>query len=142
MEPYIFYEVERYDIQGKQVLKKNGKIYITDTGLRRHLLPRKNYDLGFTLENIVFLELKRRGYKVNIGKVGTLEVDFVAEKDNRIHYFQVTASMMEEATFEREMKSLRNITDNYSKTVLTLDRFTTGNYDGIEVVNVVDWLLN
>ena len=142
LEPYIFYEVERYDIQGKQVLKKNGKIYITDTGLRRHLLPRKNYDLGFTLENIVFLELKRRGYKVNIGKVGTLEVDFVAEKDNRIHYFQVTASMMEEATFEREMKSLRNITDNYSKTVLTLDRFTTGNYEGIEVVNVVDWLLN
>lgn len=142
LEPYIFYEVERYDIQGKQVLKKNGKIYITDTGLRRHLLPRKNYDLGFTLENIVFLELKRRGYKVNIGKVGTLEVDFVAEKDNRIHYFQVTASMMEEATFEREMKSLRNITDNYPKTVLTLDRFTTGNYEGIEVVNVVDWLLN
>lgn len=142
LEPYIFYEVERYDIQGKQVLKKNGKIYITDTGLRRHLLPRKKYDLGFTLENIVFLELKRRGYKVNIGKVGTLEVDFVAEKDNRIHYFQVTASMMEEATFNREMNSLRKIADNYSKTVLTLDRFTVGNYDGIEVVNVVDWLLN
>ena len=68
--------------------------------------------------------------------------DEYAEKDNRIHYFQVTASMMEEATFEREMKSLRNITDNYPKTVLTLDRFTTGNYEGIEVVNVVDWLLN
>lgn len=141
IEPYIFYEVGRYDIQGKWVLKRNGKIYITDTGLQRHILPRKNYDLGFALENIVFLELKRRGYKVNVGKIGSLEVDFVAEKSSCIHYFQVTASMMEETTFDREVKSLKKIADNYPKTVLTLDRFTIGNYDGIEVVNVVDWLL-
>ena len=117
-------------------------MYIVDLGIRRHLLPRKKYDLGFSLENVVFLELLRRGYEVSIGKVGTTEIDFVARKNDNVYYYQVTASMVEESTFEREMAPLRNINDNYPKTVITLDRFTLGNYEGIQVVNAIDWLLD
>ena len=142
IEPYIFYPAERFDVLGKQLLKKNQKMYIVDLGLRRHLLARGKYDLGFSLENIIYFELLRRGYSVNIGKVGVAEIDFVARKNEEVHYYQVTASMTEEATFEREMTPLRNITDNYPKTVITLDRFTLGNYEGIAVVNAIDWLLN
>ena len=116
-------------------------MYIVDLGLRRHLLSRQRYDLGFSLENIIYFELLRRGYSVNIGKVGVTEIDFVAKKNDEVHYYQVTASMTEESTFEREMAPLKNITDNYPKTVITLDRFTPGNYDGIQVVNAIDWLL-
>lgn len=141
VEAFIFYPVERYDVVGKQTLKMNRKLYIVDLGIRNYLLPRRNYDLGFSLENIIYLELLRRGHKVNIGKVGTTEVDFVAEKDNRLHYYQVTASLTDENTFVREITPLKNLTDNYPKTILTLDRFTLGDYDGIESVNAVDWLL-
>lgn len=141
VEPYVFYPVERFDVVGKQLLKTMPKYYIVDLGIRRHLLPRKNYDLGYSLENIIYFELIRRGYKVSIGKVGNTEVDFVAEKNGRYHYYQVTASMTDESTFEREIRPLRNIADNYHKTILTLDRFTVGDYEGIEVVNAVDWLL-
>ena len=139
-DSYIFYPVDRFDIVGKQLLKTNKKWYIVDLGLRNHILPRKNYDLGFSIENIVFFELRRRGYKVNIGKVGTTEVDFVAQKQGIITYFQVTADMQNEDTFAREMAPLKNIRDNYEKIVLTLDRFTTGNYEGIKVINLIDWL--
>lgn len=142
IEPYIFYPAERFDVQGKQLLKTNRKLYIVDLGLRRRLLERERYDLGFSLENIVFFELLRRGYRVNVGKVGMTEIDFVARKNEEVHYYQVTASMTEEATFEREMAPLRCVKDNYPKTVITLDRFTLGNYDGITVVNAVDWLLS
>lgn len=142
VEPYIFYPVERYDVLGKQLLKTNQKMYIVDLGIRRHLLPRKKYDLGFSLENVVFLELLRRGYEVSVGKVGATEIDFVARKNDNVYYYQVTASMVEESTFEREMAPLRNINDNYPKTVITLDRFTLGNYEGIQVVNAIDWLLD
>jgi len=142
VEPYVFYPVERFDVTGKQLLKTMPKYYIVDLGIRRHLLPRKNYDLGFSLENIVFFELIRRGYKVNIGKVGNTEVDFVAQKNERYHYYQVTASLTDENTFEREIRPLKNISDNYRKTILTLDRFTLGDYEGIDVVNAVDWLLD
>ena len=141
IEPYIFYPVERYDVLGKQLLKTNQKMYIVDLGIRRHLLPRKRYDLGFSLENVAYLELLRRGYEVNIGKVGTTEVDFVARKNDNVFYFQVTASMVEEATFVREMSPLKAINDNYPKIVITLDRYTPGNYEGIHVVNAIDWLL-
>lgn len=142
VESYVFYPVERYDVLGKQLLKMNQKLYIVDLGLRRHLLARKSYDLGFSLENIIFLELLRRGYSVNIGKVGNSEVDFIAEKNDRLHYFQVTASLTDENTFNREISPLQNLSDNYPKNILTLDRFTIGDYKGIEVVNAVDWLLN
>ena len=87
------------------------------------------------------MELIRRGYTVNIGKVGESEIDFVARKNDNVYYYQVTASMTEESTFEREMAPLKSIRDNYPKAVITLDRFTLGNYEGIEVVNAIDWLL-
>lgn len=141
IEPYIFYPAERFDVVGKQLLKQNQKMYIVDLGLRRHLLARREYDLGYSLENTVFLELIRRGYTVNVGKIGNTEIDFVARKNERTFYYQVTASMTEKSTFDREMAPLKAISDNYPKTVLTLDRFTLGDYDGIEVINAVDWLL-
>lgn len=140
-ESFIFYSVERFDIVGKKLLKINNKLYMVDMGIRNHILPRKRYDLGFTIENIVFLELMRRGYKINIGKYGTTEVDFVVQKEGVLTYYQVTADMTAEETFEREMRPLRSIPDNYEKVVLTLDHFSLGNYDGIKVVNVIDWLL-
>jgi hypothetical protein len=140
-ESFIFYPAERFDIVGKQLLKVNKKMYMVDLGLRNHILPRKRYDIGFSIENIVFFELLRRGYKVTIGKNGMMEVDFVAQKQGVITYYQVTADMTAEVTFEREMRALRSIPDHYEKIVLTLDRFSTGNYEGIKVVNVLDWLL-
>lgn len=140
-ESFIFYSVERFDIVGKQLLKINNKLYMVDMGIRNHILPRKRYDLGFTIENIVFLELMRRGYKINIGKYGATEVDFVVQKESVLTYYQVTADMTAKETFEREMRPLRSIPDNYEKVVLTLDHFSLGNYDGIKVVNVIDWLL-
>lgn len=139
-ESFVFYPVERFDIVGKQLLRANKKWYIVDLGLRNQILPRSNYDLGFSIENIVYFELLRRGYQVNIGKYGAAEVDFVARKRDEIAYYQVTASMTAPETFEREMRPLRSIRDNYEKTVLTLDRFSTGNYEGIRVANIIDWL--
>lgn len=140
-EAFIFYPVERFDVQGKELLKTNKKFYIVDTGLRNYLLAKRNLDLGFALENIVYLELKRRGYKVNVGKVGAKEIDFVAQKNGKIEYFQVSANVSDSTTFEREISPLRLIKDNYKKTILTLDKFSVGNYDGIEVKYAVDWLL-
>ncbi len=141
-EAFIFYPVERFDIQGKQLLKVGQKYYAADLGLRRFMISRKEYDLGFSLENVVYFELVRRGFAVNIGKYGTQEVDFVCRKDTVYSYFQVTASMIDEKTFAREMAPLKVIQDNYPKIVLTLDNLTIGNYDGIEVINVLDWLLD
>lgn len=142
IESFIFYPAERFDIVGKQLLKANKKYYMVDLGIRNHILPRKYYDLGFSVENIVFFELLRRGCKVTIGKYQENEVDFVAEKRGEFTYIQVTADMVLESTFDREMKPLYAIQDNYEKIVLTLDKLTVGNYDGIKVVNVIDWLLN
>lgn len=139
-ESFVFYPAERFDIVGKQLLKANRKWYMVDLGLRGHILPRKNYDLGFSIENVVYFELLRRGYQVSIGKYAAAEVDFVAQRQGVLTYFQVTADMTAEETFEREMRPLRSIRDNYEKIVLTLDRFTVGNYEGIQVVNVLDWL--
>ena len=141
-ESFIFYPVQRFDVVGKQLLKTNVKLYIVDLGLRNHILPRRQYDLGFSVENIVYFELLRRGYKVNVGKLGSTEVDFVAQKQGIIIYYQVTADMVSKQTFEREMKPLKSINDNYEKIILTLDTFTIGNYEGIKVMNVIDWLLD
>ena len=141
MESFIFYPAERFDIVGKQLLKANRKMYIVDLGLRNHILPRKNYDLGFSLENLVYFELLRRGYKVTIGKVGNTEVDFVAQKQGAYQYFQVTADMTAQETFEREIRPLENIRDNYEKMILTMDRLTPGNYNGIQVRYLLDWLM-
>lgn len=140
-ESFIFYPVERFDIVGKQLLKANRKLYIVDLGLRNHILPRMHYDLGFSLENIVYFELLRRGYRVTIGKVGNTEVDFVAEKQGTYTYFQVTADMTAKETFDREIEPLTRIRDNYEKIILTGERLTIGNYNGIQVKNLSDWLL-
>lgn len=141
-ESFIFYPVERFDIIGKQLLKANRKWYMVDLGLRNHVLPRKRYDLGFSIENIVFFELLRRDYQVTIGKYGNTEVDFVAQKNGILTYFQVTSDMTAEEAFHREMHPLQEIRDNYEKIVLTLDYVTVGNYEGIQVINVLDWLLS
>ena len=141
-ESFVFYPAERFDVNGKQLLKQNGKYYIVDLGLRRYLLPKRNYDLGFSLENLVFLELVRRGFTVNIGKIGAQEIDFVAKKGDYTQYIQVSASLTEQSTFERELSSLKMIKNNFPKIVLTLDKFTLGNYEGIEVKSVIDWLLD
>ena len=140
-ESFIFYPAERFDIVGKQLLKANRKMYIVDLGLRNHILPRRSYDLGFSLENMVYFELLRRGYKVTIGRVGNTEVDFVAEKQGAYEYFQVTADMTAKETFDREIRPLENIRDNYEKTILTMDRLTPGNYNGIQVRYLLDWLI-
>lgn len=140
-EAFIFYPVERFDISGKKMLKTLNKWYIVDLALRDYMVPKKTYDLGFSLENTVYFELIRRGYRVSIGKTETAEVDFVAQKNGEMIYYQVSASMLDQRTFERELLPLRSIKDNYKKIVLTLDKFTQGNYEGIKVVNAIDWLL-
>ena len=139
-ESFIFYEVDRFDIVGKEILKTNKKYYIVDLGLRNFIISKRNFDLGFSLENIVYLELIRRNYAVNIGKLGDKEVDFVACKNDEYIYIQVTADMTDEKTFEREIAPLKSINDNYRKIILTLDNYTVGNYEGVEVINVLDWL--
>ena len=140
-ESFIFYPAERFDIVGKQLLKASRKMYIVDLGLRNYILPRKNYDLGFSLENLVYFELLRRGYKVTTGKAGNAEVDFVAQKQGAYQYFQVTADMTAQETFDREIRPLEKIRDNYEKVILTMDRLTPGNYNGIQVWYLVDWLM-
>ncbi len=141
VEPYIFYEVQPINVSGKQLLKNVSKYYIADLGIRNFILPKQRYDLGFSLENTVYFELRRRGYEVCVGRLGDQEVDFVARKNGHYEYFQVTANMTDQATFEREMAPFLKIRDNYPKTILTLDRFTLGNYDGVEVINTIDWLM-
>ena len=140
-EAFIFYEVSRFDIVGKQILSSNKKYYIVDLGLRNYILPRKSYDLGFSIENIVYFELLRRGYNINIGKQDKEEVDFIAVKNGIITYIQVTADMTAKETFEREIRPLNMIKDNYKKIILTLDKLTLGDYSGIKVKNLMEWLL-
>ncbi len=142
LETFMFYPVERYDMQGKEVLKTNKKYYIVDTGLRNTLVSKKSLDLGFVLENIVFLELKRRGYQVYVGKSYNKEIDFIADRNGKIEYFQISVDLKDEDTFNREISAFDKIKDNYQKTILTLDKYSVGNYNGVLVVNVIDWLLD
>jgi len=138
---FIFYPVNRYDVKGKQLLRTLEKNYIIDLGFRNMLLGYRDADRGHILENVVFLELLRREYRVYIGKVNEMEVDFIAEKPNEKLYIQVTESMQIPETRERELKSLRTITDNYEKIVLSMDRNFINSYDGIKSLNLIDWLL-
>lgn len=139
---FIFYSVGRYDVKGKQLLKTLGKNYIIDMGFRNILLGYRDADRGHIIENIVFLELLRRDYRVYIGKVGETEVDFVAEKPNDKIYIQVTESMGSPETRERELRPLRMISDNYEKIVLSMDRDYINSYDGIKSLYLIDWLLS
>lgn len=142
-QSYIFYKVDRYDIKGKQHLKTLGKYYLVDTGLRTMLLSGSASDLGHLLENVVYLELLRRGYKVNIGKLAEKEVDFVASDTDGIAYYQVSASVLDQNTLMRELEPLQKIPDNYPKYLLTLDDIISGaNHEGIRLINVLDWLIN
>ena len=138
---YIFFSVGRYDVKGKQLLKTLGKNYIIDLGFRNMLLGYRDADRGHILENIVYLELLRRDYRVCIGKVGEAEVDFVAEKPDDKVYIQVTESMLSQETRERELRPLRMIPDNYEKIVLSMDRNFIKSYDGIKLQYLLDWLL-
>lgn len=139
---FVFFSVGRYDVKGKQLLKTLGKNYIIDIGFRNMLLGYRDADRGHIIENIVFLELLRRDYRVYIGKVGETEVDFVAEKPNDKIYIQVTESMQSPETRERELRPLRLIPDNYEKIVLSMDRSFIKSYDGIKSENLIDWLLS
>lgn len=138
---FVFYSVGRYDVKGKQLLKTLGKNYIIDMGFRNMLLGYRDGDRGHILENIVFLELLRRDYRVYIGKVGGAEIDFVAEKPDDKMYIQVTESMQSEETRERELRPLRMIPDNYEKIVLSMDRNYIKSYEGIKSLYLIDWLL-
>ena len=138
---FVFFSVGRYDVKGKQLLKTLGKNYIIDLGFRNMLLGYRDADRGHILENIVFLELLRRDYRVYIGKIGETEIDFVAEKPNDKVYIQVTESMQSPETRERELRPLRMIPDNYEKIVLSMDRSFIYSYDGIKSLNLIDWLL-
>lgn len=138
---FVFFSVGRYDVKGKQLLKTLGKDYIIDMGFRNMLLGYRDADRGHIIENIVFLELLRRDYRVYIGKVGETEVNFIAEKPDDKVYIQVTESMQSPETRERELRPLRLIPDNYEKTVLSMDRSFIHSYDGIKVENLIDWLL-
>ena len=139
---FIFYSVDRYDVRGKQLLKTLGKNYIIDLGFRNMLLGYRDADRGHILENIVFLELLRRDYRVYIGKIDETEVDFVAEKPDDKLYIQVTESMQTPQTRERELRPLSQIPDNYEKIVLSMDRDYIKSYEGIKALNLVEWLLS
>ena len=139
----LFYHAEKYDIVGKKLLSTNGKFYASDLGLRYMALQGSGTDdLSRPLENAVYLELIRRGYTVRTGAYRDREVDFTAIKGNEIEYFQVSLTVLSEETKEREFRSLKSIRDNFPKTVLTMDRFNLGTFDGIIVRNVIDWILD
>ena len=141
VESYVFNKVSRFDIKGKQYLQSGEKYYATDVTMRYALLGRRNIDVGHILENIVYLELIRRGYKVYIGKAGEKEIDFVAENKEGFTYFQVAYTTREKATLERELTPLQDINDHYPKYILTMDIDPIADYDGIKKVNVLEWLL-
>jgi predicted AAA+ superfamily ATPase len=138
----LFYKLGRYDIKGKTHLKTENKYYICDTGLRNMILGVTNKDIGHQIENIVYLELLRRGYRVSIGKAGRgagNEIDFVAVKGNKTEYYQVSATVLDEGTLTRELAPYKQVKDNYPKYLITLDDFSA-DHDGIVQINLIDWL--
>ena len=142
IESFLIYKAERFDVKGKNLLARDYKYYVVDQGLRSYLLGKKaDSDMGHILENIVYLELLRRGYRVYVGKVDDLEVDFVAESRDGLKYFQVALTVRDEKVLQRELRSLQKTGDHYPKYLLTLDMDLESDYDGITKINVVDWLL-
>ena len=140
-ESYFFYEIKRFDIKGKEFLRTLGKYYIVDTGLRTYLLGNRDRDRGHILENVVYLELLRRGYDLAVGKVDNTEVDFIATKYNEKMYIQVTESLQGEEVRSRELAPLEKIRDNYEKIVLSMDIDSGATYNGIKALNIINWLL-
>ena len=137
---FIIYKSLRYDIKGKENLKSLAKYYVVDTGIRNFLLGYTDTDYGHILENIVYLELLRRGYQVFIGKWYEAEVDFVAIKQDERKYYQVTYSLMNESVKDREIAPLAAIPDNYEKTVLSMDKTFITDHEGIKFKNILDFL--
>ena len=138
----LIYEVDRFDVKGKAILQRNAKYYVVDSAFRKFLLSRTDSDRGHILENIVYLELIRRGYRVYVGHLQNGEIDFVAKKPHRLEYYQVSYTVMEDTTLRRELSPLEKLDDNYPKYLLTMDVLhKTDNHNGIEQKNVLDWLL-
>ena len=142
LESYFFYEIKRFDIKGKEYLRTLGKFYIVDIGLRNYLLGVRNRDSGHAIENVVYFELRRRGYDVAIGKIDNAEVDFIATTADDKKYIQVTESMQSEEVRKRELAPLLKIRDNYEKIVLSLEPGLDSSYEGIKSLNLIDWLLS
>lgn len=138
---FIIYKANRYDLKGKLYLKTLEKYYMVDSGIRNKITGSRNTDVGYVLENIIYLELLRRGYQVAIGKIGTLEVDFVATKSNEKIYYQISASILDSDTRERELRPLQAISDNYPKIIITMDDLPFDDYDGVKVVNILKFLI-
>ncbi len=138
---FIIYKANRYDLKGKLYLKTLEKYYMVDSGIRNKITGSRNTDVGYLLENIIYLELLRKGYQVAIGKIGTLEVDFVATKSNEKIYYQISASILDSDTRERELRPLQAISDNYPKIIITMDDLPFDDYDGVKVVNILKFLI-
>ena len=142
LESYIFYEVKRFDIKGKEYLRTLGKYYIADIGLRNYLLGFRDRDTGHVLENIVYFELLRRGYDVAIGKIDNAEIDFIASNAEEKLYVQVTESMSSEEVRRHELAPLQKVRDNYEKMILSLDPGLETSFEGIKSKNLIDWLIS
>lgn len=143
MDSLLIYQAKRYDIKGKQYLANLEKYYVADLGFRRLLLSKQGRDLGHLIENVVYLELLRRGNRVYVGQMTGGEVDFVAQNGSELAYYQVAATVMEDSTLKRELASLRKINDNYPKILLTLDDIIVNpDYEGIKHINLIQWLLS
>ena len=140
-ESFILYKCQRFDVKGRQYLKSLEKYYLADIGLRHILLGNRNLDMGHILENIVYLELIRRGYRVNIGKIGNLEIDFVVQSPKEAAYYQVCQTLNTKETLEREITPLQKLRDNYRKFIITTDTVSQ-SIDGIETKNIIDFLLD
>lgn len=141
MDSFIVYQAKRYNIKGKQYLKTLEKYYVVDIGLRYALLGGRNADVGHILENVVYLELIRRGYEVGVGKADNLEIDFVAMDGQATIYFQVAATVRDEVTLRRELTPLQKINNHYQKFILTLDEDPEADYEGIRRINALNWLV-
>ena len=143
MDSLLIYQAKRFDIKGKQYLANLEKYYVADLGFRRLLLSKQGRDLGHLIENVVYLELLRRGNRVYVGQMTGGEVDFVVQNGSELAYYQVAATVMEESTLTRELASLQKINDNYPKILLTLDDIIVNpDYDGIKHINLIQWLLS
>lgn len=138
---FIVYKADRSDVRSKAILKTLGKYYLADSGIRNIILGYRNIDEGHLLENVIYLELLRRGYKVNIGRTQDYEVDFVAENIETVRYYQVSRSIVNDDVRNRELRSLESIPDNYEKMILTMDKTINRDFNGIKVINIIDFLL-
>ena len=141
VDAQLFYEAKRFDVKGRKLLARLEKYYAVDVAMRSVVLGRAGADVGHLLENVVYLELLRRGFDVSVGKFESFEIDFVARDSNELQYIQVAATVRDQHSLERELRPLRAIADNHPKLMLTLDEDPAMNYDGIWRMNALEWLM-